>query len=198
MKIMLSVLILMLCAVSPAQAQKVYLQPNDTETREKTQAPDADINDLANRYYQNCLMVERGPMRGQTLEMLCACTSAHISKKLTAQEMQEVFEDGPRSTAITQKIIGEIYVPCMELPVQDLVRESCLQNPQVTQAIPDPQGACTCLAEKSAAYVTSKGQEVISKNPDQDPQALLQNLMQSTEFHQQSQAFVMDCVMNEG
>ena len=118
-----------------------------------TTLSDADVN----AYYTKCI---NKPGRAESArsanEAMCACTAAGLKTTMSAEEMAALANDkAPSATqdAIRRKIVFDVQAPCLMLPVTDLTRFECAQNPQLRTA---PPGSvlklCDCAAQLTGSW----------------------------------------------
>lgn len=154
--------------------------------------------DMANKYYENCKS-RPDPMKvmsEQSKDNLCACSAANLMKAMTVEDIRIMGGNDQAARNALNKMLTQVYAPCMEFPARDLVYANCVDNAQLKAAASDVKGLCGCVAGQAAQYIASNGpgimQQELMKNPNvTDP---LGPLMQSQEFTQASQSFTMQCL----
>lgn len=161
-------------------------------------AQTAISQDMAKKYYENCKSRPdpMNAMSAQSKDMLCTCTAAQMMKSMTVEDIKIMGgNDQPARNALN-KMLTEVYAPCMEFPARDLVYGNCVANPQLKAAAPNLEGLCGCVAGQAAQYIAANGpglmRSELAKNPNvTDP---LGPLMHSDGFTKASQAFTMQCL----
>jgi hypothetical protein len=144
--------------------------------------------------YQSCL-AQGAPaeLTPQTKDIFCQCTATYTQKAITVEEMAAATTAGnPNAAAIQQKIILEVYAPCMEFPVRDLITAECVKTPALAA---NPQ-ICPCLAKNMSAYTAQTAQANLGKlmasgRPVGD---VMNGLMETPEFKAAQQDIAMKCM----
>ncbi len=154
--------------------------------------------DMANKYYENCKS-RPDPMKvmsEQSKDNLCACSAANLMKAMTVEDIKIMGGNDQAARNALNKMLTQVYAPCMEFPSRDLVYANCEDNAKLKAVASDIKGLCGCVAGQAAQYIAANGpgimQQELMKNPNvTDP---LGPLMQSQEFTQASQSFTMQCL----
>lgn len=154
--------------------------------------------DMAKKYYENCgaRPDSLNAMTPESKNMLCTCTAAQLMKSMTVEDIKIMGGNDQSARNALNKMLINVYAPCMEFPARDLVYGNCVGNAQLKAAASNIQGLCGCVAGEAAQYIAANGPSImkqeIAKNPNvTDP---LAPLMESAEFTQASQSFTMKCL----
>lgn len=154
--------------------------------------------ETANQYFDNCVKSAspQQPISTQTQEMLCACTAARLTQFFTMEDMKTMTGSEPTSArAAYNKMMVNIYAPCMEEPTREYYRNVCISNPD-TARYGDPQKICPCMADKIAIHMATNGPrvfaEILSANPNiTDPMAAL---LGDPKFETFAQSQLLSCL----
>ncbi len=170
MKMLLPVLVLLMLVSLPVHA---------TEISDAT----------ANTYYQNCLKGQAPNLTPQTQQTMCACTAAQMKTGLTMEDMQTMSKQDESGRLAVNKMIVNVYAPCIQYPAFDYYNGTCLSNPQTASLSRNPQALCNCLAQKVSGYLAQNSQrvfnEILARNPYiTDPMAALTGDRQFDQFAQ--------------
>lgn len=154
----------------------------------------------ANAYYANCLAQDHPVFGTQTQKMFCACTAAQMQQKIQLAEMKMVYEDSAEGLWARNKVLREVYAPCIEYPARDLVYNQCENNPQIAAATTNAKPICTCLSDNVAIFIKSNAQNVIAESLRANPNTLdpLGALMNSQSFQANSQQVMLGCIKKHG
>lgn len=160
------------------------------------QAP-ADINAFANAYYQNCTKKEHPIIKGEDLQMLCACTAAKIPDVMNVEQMEALQTNTSEGQYQRNRMLMFVYTPCIEYPVVALVKDSCMNNPKIKTNMSEYKKVCSCLADHMAEFVSTQAPKTIEaalkRDPrDIDPLALLVN---GEAFERQSAIHMKECLL---
>ncbi len=154
----------------------------------------------ADSYYQTCVTnaaASETRFSPQSQKMFCACTAAHLMQSFSVEDMQTMTSPtDPNARIALNKMIVNVYAPCMEMPTQDYHYQQCMQNPQTAMLSKNPDGLCSCAAKAVAGYMQSNSaqmfQDILSRNPNiEDP---MQALYDDPEFQKFAQTQLMNCV----
>lgn len=163
MKLFALILLALLVPLSTLRAQT----PVSTET--------------ANAYFTNCVAQKsEQAFSSQAQDMLCACTAARMTQFFSMEDMATMTN--PQSEPAAQrgafnKMLINIYAPCMEEPTREFHYNACITNPQTAQ-YGDPAKICRCMADSVAAHIKVHGpsvfEELVARNPNiTDPMSAL-------------------------
>ncbi|MBU0858394.1 MAG: hypothetical protein KJ667_00500 [Alphaproteobacteria bacterium] len=121
--------------------------------------------ETANAYFGQCMNARDERMTETTQEELCACTSAHIMGKMSAEDIQIMGENTSRGRAALNRMLIDVYGPCMAGPVTDMVNSQCDTDPRIALADQtiDRAVLCGCMAERTNEWFTTAGPEIMSK-----------------------------------
>jgi hypothetical protein len=154
----------------------------------------------ANTYFASC--VENSAktetrFSPQSQKMFCACTAARLTQFFTVEDMQTMTSPtDPNARIALNKMIVNIYAPCMEEPTREYHYSSCISNPQVSALGGDPQRLCQCAADQIATHLATNGaqmfQDILNRNPTiVDP---MQALYDDPKFQSFAQSKLMGCL----
>lgn len=171
----------------------------DGENRQLMQpAPEApqSIKAFANQYFENCQKQQHPVLNGENLEMLCACSSAKVTQVMTTDNVKDMQQDTSEGQYQRNRLLTDVYIPCMEFPTQALLLDTCLKNPNVGQKMRNGAQICKCMAGGVSAYMVKEApkyvRQALQSNPgDLDP---LSTFLNSAEYQQQSQATLLACL----
>lgn len=169
-----------------AQAKDLYLKKEEP-VKELTS------KDFANQYFQNCVEAENKTLTSQSQEMLCACSAAKLSENMSIEEMKAMQQDSAFGQEMRNKMLLEVYAPCIEFPTHDLVLASCLNDPT---KLPQKKEVCHCLASSMGQYISQNAQVALMSALQQNPNSLdpLGTLLESPSFNAKSQKIFGECV----
>lgn len=156
--------------------------------------------DQANQYYGNCVTEaakteQRFSVNSQ--KMFCGCTAAKMTESFTLEDMAAMTDpNNPNARTALNKMIVNIYAPCMEAPTRDYHYSTCISNPQVKILGGNAERVCSCSADKIAQHLKNNGarmfQDILARSPDiVDP---MQALYEDPQFQQFAQAQLTSCL----
>lgn len=198
------------------QAGDVFLKPNKSAEVAQTAAPKkteslqteapatgtlraaTPIVAFAKAYYANCMSQKQHTLQADTQELLCSCSAANLQAgKMSIPEIQQMREDTAQGQEMRNKMLTEIYAPCIEFPTYDLISSRCLSDAKLQAAVKDTTALCGCVADKVSRHLADNAQGIIraelAKNPNNlDPLGLFLN---SAEYETESKKALISCVM---
>ena len=153
----------------------------------------------AEAYYTNCKSQNDPRFSKDSQKMFCACTAAKIlNGGMSVEDVQDMRgNDQPARNALNKMIVN-VYAPCMDYPAQEHYMSQCMTNPQTDKLTGNKQRLCSCLAGKMASYLKQNGpqtfQTLLARNPNlTDP---MQALTDDAQFKKFAQSQLMACVIN--
>lgn len=165
------------------------------------QAQTPITDEQANNYYANCvLQAEKTEQRfsKQSQELFCACTAARLSQGVFSVEDMQIMTDttNPNSRIALNKMIVNVYAPCMDEPTREYHYNTCVSNPQVDRLGGNKESLCRCAADKIADHLRINGarqfQDILSRNPAiVDP---MQALYDDRGFQTFAQSQLLGCL----
>lgn len=197
-------------AIEPAAGGDVFNKPNASNAP-ATQAPAPAATQtgavtenketaFAKAYYLNCKKQNQNALKPDTQELLCSCSAANLQAgKMSIAEIKQMRENTPVGQEMRNKMLVEIYAPCIEFPTHDLIKGSCLSDPKIKVATKNPAALCGCMADKVSRHLADNAQEIIRSELEKNPNNLdpLGIFLNSATYEQQSRQALMACVMNK-
>ncbi len=182
----------------PAPAPEPEIAPAAIDPAPQPPAPQQrSINDFANDYYANCKKQKHPVLKGEALEMLCGCTSAKIPDVMTVTQMEATQYDTPEGLKQRNRVLSDVYTPCIHYPAQALIFDQCVNNPQVSSSMKKYKHVCKCLADNMAGFMKENAPATIDQALKDNPENLdpLRALLESPTFNEASQVHMKACVM---
>lgn len=157
----------------------------------------AITKDIANAYYQNCMAQKDARITPEGQEALCSCTAARMTETMTVEDIQTMGRNDRQGREKLNDMLVNVYGPCMKYPVQDLVAAQCVSDPKIDMMnLRMDRGAlCTCMGEQAGAWFSTKGNEMISRLLEMDPNLTdpIGPIMDSSDFKRASYNSLLAC-----
>lgn len=152
--------------------------------------------ETANAYFNNCLQQPAQGMSAETKQYMCACTAAKMQESMTVEDIRTMPQQSAAGRLATNKMIIEVYAPCIEYPARDHYYLTCMNNPQSKNYTKNVQGMCSCLGTQVATYLKQNAKSelsrILKRTPNiTDPMAALTN---DPAFTRYAQTKMMGCV----
>lgn len=183
--------------IAPATPPAATTAPQAaTPAPPQQQAQEENINDFAKRYYANC-MAKKNPILGPAeLKQLCACSAANLVQDMTVENIRTMNEPTAEGLLQRNRMILNVYTPCIQYPARALIMDSCRKNPQV-RALPGYERLCGCVSENMGQYVRKEAPAAIAKSLEVNPQDTdpLRAMLESPEFDQASRSYLTSCIV---
>lgn len=130
-------------------------------------------------YVAGCVKQPSRTMDAATLTQFCQCSGLHIQKNMSLEEVKAQAGNDQAARNALNKVVTQVYAPCMEYPVRALVALQCKQNPETAG---HPQ-VCACAADSMALYTQREAQkqlpQLLAANPNMtDPSAVFMSTPQ--------------------
>ncbi|MCC6597300.1 MAG: hypothetical protein IT559_00735 [Alphaproteobacteria bacterium] len=177
-------------------APKIPELEDPAQAAPEPMAPDATIDDFANRYYANCQAQQHPLLQGKNLELLCGCTASRLPEVMSVEQVQQMQEDSEEGQYQRNRMLLFVYAPCIEYPTRALILDQCLGDPQVQAGMKNFKTVCSCLADEMAAFMKEHAPGTIrnalrANQKDIDP---LSTLLQSSAFDAASKSKMTECI----
>jgi len=152
--------------------------------------------EMANQYFANCKMNTDPRFSSETQEMFCACTAVKMTEAFSVEDMQTMGQQNQAGRDATNKLIINIYAPCIQYPARAYHYNTCVQNPQTKALTKNAEGLCQCAADNVAGYLQSNSQrmfqQILAQNPNvADP---MQALYDDKGFQKLAKSKLMSCL----
>lgn len=146
--------------------------------------------ETANAYFANCVKAPaQEGLSANAQQMLCACTAARMTQFFTVEGMQTATTpNAPGQREAFNRMLVDVYAPCMEEPAREFHYNACITNPQSAR-YGNPQAVCECMAAQVANHMKANGpavfRDILSRNPNiMDPMSALADDPSFTQFAQ--------------
>jgi len=163
-----------------------------------SQAQTPITKDAANAYYTNCKAQSDPRLRTETQEALCACTAAQMMQKMTVEDVHMMAGNNQAGRLALNKMLLEVYAPCMNFPVQDMIYDECMNDEKVDMAglNMDKTILCGCMGEKTGVWMATSGRalmsQILARTPNiTDP---IGPVMEDKTFRKQAYQNMMACM----
>jgi hypothetical protein len=152
----------------------------------------------ANAYYSNCMKQADPRLSPQNQQALCACTSSQMMQSLTMEDMQAMGQKTAAGNAALNKMLINVYAPCITYPVQDLLNSQCMSDPKV-KAIGSAMNMgrlCGCMSKRTGDWYAVQGRALMAQILAQNPNVvdIITPVMQSKQFNDQAYANLRACL----
>lgn len=168
----------------------------ETPQEPEAPAPITTIEEYANQYFAKCMEQDHPILKGESHELLCACTSANIPGNMNLDQVREMQKDTAAGLEQRNRMMLFVYAPCIEYPTRALIMDQCVNNPQIKASMKNYFKVCSCLAEGMGKVLQEAApsaiQQAIERNvKDYDP---LRALLDSTFYNEKSQYYLQTCL----
>lgn len=152
--------------------------------------------ETANAYFGNCVKQQDSQFSPNAQKMFCACTAARMTQFFSMEDMKAMTGQNEAARFALNKMIINIYAPCMEEPTREYHYKACMTNPNTARLVGDPDSLCRCSSHAIAQYVQNHGprlfQELLLREPAmEDP---MQALYNDPKFQTFAQSKLMGCL----
>lgn len=153
--------------------------------------------DTANTYYKNCAAQSDPRFSQETQKLFCACTAVRLMKSFTMEDMQATATAAADESArkATNKMITQIYAPCIRYPAKEYHYQTCIENPK-TKLMGNAEKICSCSADQVAAHLQQNAQTMLTNILRRDPNVMdpMQALYDDPTFQKIVQSKVTGCL----
>ncbi len=182
------------CSLSLAGLCYFYVARAETLTESQTQ-----------RFYEQCLSSDIGHGKYMLTEDvktdLCQCVRTQLETgAITESDLGAASAGDNRFTPdLKEKILANVYAPCLHTPVHDLFYQGCKSDPQISGAVMEPEKFCSCVADQVSSFIAENGSQLIETQAG-DQGAIgnpLGTLIKSQKFQDISQTALLTCVREQ-
>lgn len=151
-------------------------------------------NQDANQYYQSCLTKTDPRITKPTQDIFCQCTASFMKKNMSVEDVQAMAKQDQTGRNALNKMLTQVYAPCMEFPVRDWVYQKCTQD-----AFQAGKQICSCMSDNMAKYVRERASQdlptILANNPNlTDP---MEAIVNSQSYEQAEKRIVLGCLQGE-
>lgn len=143
------------------------------------------------QYYKNCLArsATDKTMKDSTKTTYCQCTALYFQKNMTMEDVRASVGNDDAARLALNKIVTDVYGPCMEYPVRDLIAGQCAKDINNAKV-------CNCLSDNMGSYTAKMAQkklkDILSKSPFiTDPMGAI---LGSPEFVKTQEKIAFSCI----
>jgi len=152
--------------------------------------------EMANSYYQNCMVQNAPGMTNESKGQMCTCTSTRMMQAMSVEDIKNMRRNDQTGRLVLNKMLVQVYAPCIEYPARDHYYNTCIANPETAKLSKAPQALCNCLATQVSGYLKANGPrifgEILRKNPNvTDPMSALTS---DARFQKFAQEKMVGCV----
>ena len=156
-------------------------------------------DDMAKAYYANCAGKSDPHITPEGMKAMCSCTSDKMVQTMSVEDLKTLAQNDQAGRDMLNHMLLDVYAPCMNFPVQDMLEGQCLQD---MKGKPLPAGAdmgkiCHCMATKTGSWFTTNGldlmAQILKANPDiTDP---VGPVMEDASFKKASSDNLNSCLL---
>ncbi|MDP7142472.1 MAG: hypothetical protein QF692_04625 [Alphaproteobacteria bacterium] len=145
-------------------------------------------------YYQNCTSTRDPNISGETQDIFCKCTAMKMQSDFYVEDMVMMQGDSDPARKAINKMLLNVYAPCMEFPVRDLIFKRCIENEYNVQ-----KDICECLANRMADYTASSARKYLSDILKNDPNITdpMGPIVNHPKFIQHEKRTALACIQGE-
>lgn len=149
----------------------------------------------ANAYFDACKAQPDPRFSAKTQEVFCACTASKYMETLTVEDVVAMGEQNQNGRNATNKMIIQVYAPCMQYPTRDYHYQSCISDGKV-KILGNPQKVCGCAADHVANHLKTNGQGLFSNILRTNPNVVdpMQALYDDAQFQAFAKSKLMGCI----
>ena len=150
--------------------------------------------DMADKYLANCLKRTDPRLTPASQQSMCSCTAEQLQKSMTVEDMQMMARNDESGRLALNKMLLDVYAPCMSDPVKDLLVGECAKNPQVSAS--QATSVCSCVAKLTGDWYATVGRDLMAQALKDNPNVTdpISPIMDSAEFKSVEMKYVQSCM----
>ena len=168
-----------------------------------TMPPEAELKQLANKFYKRCQDKPDATLNAAEQEEYCVCLSAQMYRKTLKPEEREYLATGEGAVIDYKRAIAEVYGQCIGIPGRVATYQKCTTSPKVYKLVKtedDMEAMCQCVQREMNHYwdvmaPTFLEMEMPRRNGIDDP---LKFLMSGRHFPVTYAEKLSECVSHYG
>lgn len=90
----------------------------------------------------------------------CNCVTTHVARNFTPNEVAR----SSSSTIIASKIKNKAQLPCMGIPLRNIVFNKCLKDEKISIYSSQKENVCICVAKNTTEFASSRISKIIAQN----------------------------------
>ena len=151
--------------------------------------------DTANSYFQNCAAQSDPRFSQETQKLFCACTAVKLMENFTLEDMQATAKQDQSGRNATNKMITQIYAPCIRYPAREYHYQTCIADPK-SKMLGNAEKICNCSADQVASHLQTNAQSMLNNILRTNPNVMdpMQALYDDRAFQKLVQSKVMSCI----
>lgn len=158
--------------------------------------------ETANTYYTACMGHNDPRLDPEGQMNLCSCAAANIMIKMTVEELAKMSPDVKNKTgrAIYDKMLIDVYGPCMNVPVQNALATQCMKDGKIKQfLLRDTSGMCQCMAARTGDFIESDGRKIIEDILEKFPKTtdIFPLLLDDHQVREKAYSHVYTCMHDQ-
>lgn len=152
--------------------------------------------ETANKYYQNCAAQSDPRFSQDAQNLFCACTAVKLIENYTIEDMQATARQDASARKATNKMITDVYAPCIRYPAREYHYQTCVEDPK-TQLLGHAEKICGCSADKVAEHLQANASKMLGNILRRNPQTMdpMQALYDDKNFQRVIQSKVTSCII---
>ena len=177
------------------QEQSIDEQLGLTKPKNERESSGDIRKDIALRYYDDCNKYKEGVLSAAEQDMFCSCISNGIDLGLSTEEAKLLYDESRKGQRARDKMMLEIYAPCMKFPIRDTVINTC-RTSKAMDGYPQKKTLCECQANMLTQHVGIISENLVqgalqSEKWYKDP---IGNYLQSQDFRSSADGYLQRCI----
>ncbi|MDB5490706.1 MAG: hypothetical protein JWO78_555 [Micavibrio sp.] len=157
---------------------------------------------VANTYYTSCMGHEDPRMDAEGQMSLCSCAAARMMGELTLEDITYMSADPANKDgrARYNKMLVNVYGPCMKLPVQKELAAQCMRDKKIKQfMLRDTTGMCECMAARTGDYIDAASEDIMLTILQAEPKVtdIFPRMMGSQRIRGAAENFIYTCMHDQ-
>ena len=165
----------------------------------KDTTPKTHAKAIIKKMYKHCVKHKPPIIEQHSLEALCGCTAAETIGLMKPEEIETMLTDTKEGLFQRERMVSLAYIPCMEHPIRDIVKNDCLSNKNFVEGLRTPVQVCNCIANNMGEYMLNENsyvtQDILNdKQKDATAYSVMMRFLENLTFKQQLAGANRRCV----
>lgn len=152
--------------------------------------------ETAQAYYKTCLTKDAPMMSDESKDLMCSCTAAQMMENMSVEDVQDMSsQDTAIARPAANKLIIDVYAPCIEFPARDYYYTTCVENPETSSISSKPRELCNCMSDEVSGFLAENAQGVFADILDRNPMILdpMEALANDADFQKFAEKKLLGC-----
>jgi hypothetical protein len=130
----------------------------------ETPAPGPAQTVVGEAYLRSCDARRDARMSAASQTEMCTCAATQMGQSMSAEDIKALGQNDQAGRMAQNTMLLDVYVPCMNFPIQSVAEAQCLQDPDTAKITKTtPQQMCHCAGRKAGYWFVAGGRDLMTQ-----------------------------------